>query len=258
VKNSFELLEDIGSQAIYERTHISRNTIEAIIAKEFDSISRVQFNGFVAIIEREFQIDLRELKIEYNLSHEIEVEVEEKELAPVIKKESHLKKYIILTFVFIGITAFFLLKDSNMMLNKESVELNNSHIELAKENLELAKVSSSSRAVVVYEQKLQSSSSVEKRKKIEILYVHPKSNLWIGIVDLDTKKKRQFTTKEPIELNASKSYLISLGHGYVSFELDGEEFDYKEKSNIRFFYEPYSIKKISRQEFKKRNQGKNW
>ena len=255
MKSSFELLKEIGSQAIYERTHISRVTIEAIIEKKFETISRVQFNGFVAIIEREFDIDLRELKIEYNLSHDIEVEVEEKELAPVIKKESHLKKYIILGTLFVSITAYFMLKDTSRNESKIGVELNNSHIELAKEKIELAKSSSSSLKKI---EVLEVSSSSSSEALIETLYIYPKSNLWIGIIDLETHKKKQYTTREVIELNASKSYIFTLGHGYVSFELGGEDFNYKDKNHIRFHYEPNTLKKISKKEFKEYNQGKNW
>ncbi len=267
MKTGFELLEELGSQEIYERTHITCKTINSIIAKDFDDISTVQFNGFIKIIEREFNLDLRELKIEYNLSQNIEVEVEkEKEIAPVIKKESHVKKYIFFALLFVAITLFFLLKVEHASSDEESYELNNSYIELAKTNIASEKerivvennISSATVSSEINSNSIMSSIDSDVMQKVENFYIYPKANLWIGIIDLTTHKKQQFTTKEPIELNSSKSYLFTLGHGFVTFELDNEEFDYSEKTNTRFYYEPYKLKKINRNEFKKYNKGKSW
>ena len=267
MKTGFELLEELGSQEIYERTHITCKTINSIIAKDFDDISTVQFNGFIKIIEREFNLDLRELKIEYNLSQNIEVEVEkEKEIAPVIKKESHVKKYIFFGLVFVTITALFLIKLGTHSNDEESYELNNSYIELAKVNIKSEKEkefiennsSDNNISIVLDNGSARSSVESSEPQRVENFYIYPKANLWIGIIDLTTHKKQQFTTKEPIELNSSKSYLFTLGHGFVTFELDNEEFDYSEKTNTRFYYEPYKLKKIDRNEFKKYNKGKIW
>ena len=260
MKNSFERLKEIGASAIYEKTHITPSTIEAIINREFHKISRVQFNGFVAIIEREFQLDLRELKIEYNLSQEIEVEEEKKEIAPVVKKESHLKRYLFFLLIFFSVTIYFVFKSSLHDVDESALKLNNTHIEVAKEQLQTKlqteAVASSSSMEAVSSSSMSASSS--QKSLVEYLSIVPKSNLWIGIIALQDGKKEQKTTKEMLELNGSKRYLFVLGHGYVTFHIGEEVYDFKERGTMRFLYENGVLKTLSKAEFRSYNQGKNW
>ena len=55
-------LKSIGSQKIHETTHISKAHVQAILDEKFDNLHSVQLAGFVSILEREYDIDLSELK----------------------------------------------------------------------------------------------------------------------------------------------------------------------------------------------------
>ncbi|MBD3810047.1 MAG: hypothetical protein IE884_05995, partial [Sulfuricurvum sp.] len=63
--NTFEDLLELGTEKIHEQTHISRDKIELVMTKSFAEIGKVQFMGYISILEREYSIDLSDLRQEY-------------------------------------------------------------------------------------------------------------------------------------------------------------------------------------------------
>jgi len=57
-----ELLENSDIKAIAKKTKISESALEAIFANEFCYLKRVQYMGFLSIIEREYKADLNSLR----------------------------------------------------------------------------------------------------------------------------------------------------------------------------------------------------
>ena len=64
---SFEDLQALGANSIHERTHIARAKLEQLLHKSFDELNRVQFMGFVSILEREYGVNLDSLRSEFDL-----------------------------------------------------------------------------------------------------------------------------------------------------------------------------------------------
>ena len=62
MSKELEKLKEIGAQKISEQTHIARVHIQAVIHESFEDLTKIQFLGFVSILEREYSIDLSELK----------------------------------------------------------------------------------------------------------------------------------------------------------------------------------------------------
>ena len=61
-----EKLREIGTHKIFERTHIAKKFVEDILNENFSSMNRVQFAGFLSILEREYNLDLHELSEAYH------------------------------------------------------------------------------------------------------------------------------------------------------------------------------------------------
>ncbi|MDQ7066723.1 MAG: hypothetical protein Q9M40_01265 [Sulfurimonas sp.] len=62
MSEELEKLKSLGAQKIYEDTHIPVLHVQAILYSSFDSLQRVQFLGFISILEREYHVDLSSLK----------------------------------------------------------------------------------------------------------------------------------------------------------------------------------------------------
>ena len=63
--NTFEDLQALGIEKIHEQTHISRDKLELVMGKAYEKIGRVQFMGYISILEREFGVELNNIKEEY-------------------------------------------------------------------------------------------------------------------------------------------------------------------------------------------------
>jgi hypothetical protein len=67
-----EILEENTVNAISTKTNIAENNIDALVAADFEKITRVKTMGFISIIEREYNADLSALKeqaLEYYNTH---------------------------------------------------------------------------------------------------------------------------------------------------------------------------------------------
>lgn len=62
MSDDFEKLKSIGVQKIHEATHIGRIHIQAMLNENFEEMSNVQLFGFISILEREYALDLSELR----------------------------------------------------------------------------------------------------------------------------------------------------------------------------------------------------
>ena len=62
MNDNIKKLEKIGIKKIHEDTHIAVKYIQAILYESFEDTQKVQLLGFMSILEREYDIDLSELK----------------------------------------------------------------------------------------------------------------------------------------------------------------------------------------------------
>lgn len=63
--DTLEQLKTYDIKTIHAKTRISSQSIEELLKHNFSTFPRVRFLGFVAIVEREFHVDLSSYKEEY-------------------------------------------------------------------------------------------------------------------------------------------------------------------------------------------------
>ena len=266
-----EKLRDIGANKIFEQTHIAKKFVEDILNENFASMNKIQFSGFISILEREYNVDLHELREAYNDKFN---KVESKKGEPFVisaqegEKESGNKNlYIAGGLVAAGVLLAVLNfsnpsdpSETKKAPQKQAVEVQTETVEqeLNSTTIEEAKVNLNHLGNTTVE-------TVEPQKEIIIEPVHlgkfeviPRSELWIGIVDLETFKRTQKLGSVPFELASDKNWLLVMGHGYVNFEVNGEEQKFKDEKKVWFAYENGTLHKLTRSEFKEKNRGKAW
>ena len=149
--DGFTKLQKLGSKTISSTTHIPIGHVESILHKEFDKFQKPQFFGFLSILEREYKIDLAELKQEFlfaraevEIAHESNFDIAETEFKRFINPKVILENKKIMYGVLGGLLVLILIILISLIdfssEPKEKIEINNTAIDQAKKNLKLEPV----------------------------------------------------------------------------------------------------------------------
>ncbi len=280
MSQALEELKRIGSLEIHKHTHIPRASIDALINEDFSKMNRIQFNGFVTILEREYLVDLSVLKksgLSYVEEHKNETKVRT-EYVPLEEKSSKLI-YIVIGFVIL-IAAIYFTMFNTQEEAQESYETQGGIVEKVEKEispqiknttLQVEQELNTTLAIMDVNTTSESNSSkidanatdtVEVIAQIipveTLLTITQKSRRWFGYVDLSTHKKNNRTFKGDFDLNGSKDWLLISRPGAVVFEIDDKTKKYKSTRNMRFKYIDKKLTKIRLAEWQKLNKGRVW
>ena len=276
MSEDYEALKKIGIQKIHEDTHIAIVHIKAVMNEEYGAIDKVQFFGFLSILEREYSLNLDDLRVkakEYFKEQNSNSTSENGVFIVPKKSKKFTQLYILLIIIaFVGVillTLNFSSKDDKIEV--QSVE--NVIIQKVKDDIKSAKVENSI-------SELNSSSidvnttAVQKLKKEELEKVIPKeivvkkelqpfkiiakSKVWTGYIEVKTNKKYSKIVKDTLSLNRDKDWLVVLGHSHVTIEANGKKSSFSTNGQLRLLYKDGKVEKISLKEFKKLNRGRKW
>ncbi len=265
MSEELDLLREIGAQKIYEDTHISLKHVQSVIHESFEGLTKVQFLGFISILEREYNQDLSALKVkglEY-FENESPKDLTSRNvfIEPKRSNRQALIYIFVALFVFILVAFFSMSGDSSVTT---PAKIDNSTIVSAQKNINPAAYdlnSSESNSTLLEENTTIPLMVVEKEEVVEVppsLKIIAKSRLWIGYIDRTENIKKQTIIKESLELDPSKEWLLSLGHGHVDIAINGELQEFSTANNIRFLYKDGEIKKLNFRDFKILNEGRAW
>ncbi len=89
--------------------------------------------------------------------------------------------------------------------------------------------------------------------------ITPKSPLWIGIIDLQTYRKKQISISDSFKIELDNSKIIRTGHGYFDIKSQNFNEQYIGGDSKYFIYtREDGLKEISKEEFLGFNRGKEW
>jgi len=84
---NLDKLRAVGAQKIHEQTHISLKYIDAILYESFEGMQKVQLMGFISILEREYHVDLSDLRAQAQVYFQAQKELQSQEEEPDYKKK---------------------------------------------------------------------------------------------------------------------------------------------------------------------------
>lgn len=267
MSEQLDKLQSLGAQKIYETTHIPIKYVQSMLHGSFEGFSKVQFIGFISILEREYQEDLSELKVS-GLAYFDEKTEEVDEGIFVVSQKKNRNKFmylvtIVLIFLIVLVLKFFVFSDTA----NETPVVDNTLIQSAKENIQPSVVLSDENNltqdtnttlindvnVTVAEPEVVEPEIVEETFKIV-----SNSKVWFGYIDVKTNKHYTKTFKGEKDLDPSKTWLLLFGHGYVNMFVNGEVQKFSSREKVRFLYKDNKLSAITIREFKKLNKGRKW
>ncbi len=251
-------------QTLQYRTKIAPQYIKALLERDFSKFSKVQFLGFVSILEREFGLNLDSYREEFlqfsGAKQEQTPEVEEFRVKKESISDKNSKKLLLIALIAAIIASFGLYKFlSSSAPKKSDVVLDDTLMKEAKAKIEIKKQNIIDKKAKESVKELNTTVVKDVDKVIQhTITILPKRRLWVGFIDMKSGKKTQDVIDSPYELNASKSWLIVFGHGYLNIQYDKELFKYSSRKKLWFMYEDGKLQKIDRAEFKRNNGAKAW
>jgi hypothetical protein len=213
--------------------------------------------------------------------------------APKNERVKSLLKVVAISISLVLIVlAWFFYYSNNLELksSKSSTEDMQNLVKEAKVNLEHTKEMNDSELKIIYEDSNSSSvvednSSISEDKNISTpivkesnstaikksevvedesesiakdeLYIQPIYKAWIGVIYLDNREKKSYTTVDKIYIDTDREQLIALGHDKVKLFLNQKEFNF-DSDRLRFIYRDGELKTLTFSEFRELNRGRNW
>jgi hypothetical protein len=270
MSDSLDKLKNIGAQKIYEDTHIPAEHVQAILYESFEGLSKIQFIGFISILEREYGEDLGDVRaagIAYfndkTLPNDAITDDAIFKASPNKKKTTVL--YIIGAIILFIIAIFYTMQSANKTV--ESATKENKIVKKVKNTIvsesNITENNSSDIKPIVKVDTNESNLSKPEVKKeskgvSDSLKIIAKTKVWLGYIDVATNKKYQKTFEGEFDLDPTKEWLLLFGHGYVDIEINGIKEEFSKKSTLRLHYKDGKVEKISLDEFKRLNRGNKW
>ncbi|WP_101022776.1 sialidase [Helicobacter pylori] len=265
---NLQILKEVGVAEICKATKIASKNIHSILEKRYESLSRVHARGFIQILEREYKIDLSAWMKEFDkactlkegVGEEQNQETDPEETAKkplkveldysinqantsLSKKSSKWKPFVIVLGVIVIILVVVIIQNSSSLKEEREQE---SAIKSG------TKKSSSNKANPTEENKPEPTPKLEEKHKEQeqkqeaikedpnTIYIIPKKDVWVEVIDLDEKKnsfQKVFKKKYPLETKNHR-LLLRFGHGHLSLKNNHQEQDYNDSKTRRFLYEP--------------------
>ncbi|UFS62314.1 hypothetical protein LOH54_11760 [Sulfurimonas sp. HSL-3221] len=280
-----ETLKQIGIADLSMRTHISTDNMQKLLAGDFDAFSAIQFNGFVTIIEREFDVDLTEWRQQFAASGPAPLEPlaasEEDPFANVAKSKKRQRLTVaalVAALLAVIIVTYLVLGTGG---KTEKFELNNTAIDQARATMAamntttapstLAEadaiqeahqnIAAEPNATVAEENASVAAAEavpVENSVYEDVILRPISTSIWLGVIDAKTHKRSVYTTEEPVRLDGTKAWLIVTGHGYFSLDCGGKELHFKQSERVLLEYNEGVCRELDETEFRARNKGQVW
>lgn len=267
---TFEDLQELGVSVLHEQTHIARNKLELLLTKSFDELTRVQFMGFVSILEREYGIDLSFLREEYDQfvhAHPSTLVAKESVILQVNSRSKQM-------WVFGGIAAIIVLIAIASIVqgqlsvdpSQEVMQLSSADVKVVDQNTDVIVPLEINTTVVtpvveanVSALKNESNVSMQPAENFEnAVSIKPMTRAWVGMMDLTTGVKTQKITSKPIMIDRSKNTLYMFGHGRLKITTPEGKKTLKEKDAVWFIVEDGKLQQISEEQFSAKNNGTTW
>lgn len=265
--STFEDLQALGTEKIHERTHISRDKIELVMTKSYGEIGRVQFMGYMSILEREYGVDLTALKEEYTEFHNTNTNLLKPKSSVILQSAANSKpKWVVAGIVLILIMmagGYFL--QGKMSAEPQDGVMEFSAVAVLPDDVNVTENNETNMSNETNVTTPTVSNDTNQTAKLsqpfaagKELAIRPVYKVWYGMIDMASGKKIQNVTADPIVIDTTKNWLILLGHGRVEIESSTGKTLLQENNTVHFIYENGSLKQISGDEFIERNGGKNW
>lgn len=267
---SFEDLQELGANVIHEQTHISRSKLELLLNKSYTDLTRVQIMGFISILEREYGIDLSNIRHEYDDFMHTHPEVIAPKSSVILQAASRSRqKWVlggIVAIVVLIVLASMTQGQLTISPSDDIIKLSTTDVQVVDQNIDVALPVEANTTIVtpivdvnVSIAKKEQNTTIPSVINVETaISIKPAVKVWVGMMDMTTGQKTQKVTKDLIILDVSKNTLFMFGHGRLEITTPDGKKTLKERNTVWFTFENGKLKQINEAQFVEINKGTSW
>ncbi len=280
--DAIEELKKIGLQKISDETHIYIENLKSLLNKDFSVLHKTKTFGFIQILEKKYNVDLSDLKKEYQLYLKENKPKEEKItiLPPKQPNYKNIILYLLLTFAILVLISFYIIKNStdqnsttsdlNVVQNSAVLKETQKNLDNLTKEISTTPISQEQNITVDLDTIKNSSVLFDTDNNIDqnisnqiqplhqTLVIKPATSLWVGIIYLDNYQRKSYLTSKEIDLDPSRDQLILTGHSKFDILHNNELAFFSSEKKVRFLYQDGTLSEITQQEFKELNGGVEW
>ncbi|MDD5405481.1 MAG: hypothetical protein PHE73_00910 [Sulfurovaceae bacterium] len=262
-----EILEENSVQSINNKTKISIDTLNKIIARDFSSFKKVQAFGFISILEREYGgriDDLRRDCEDYFASH---LKEEVTFIAPNVVKTTSKPQWLLWLagFGIFALATYFLIQSSTSNDRPEyKEEINATKSAAVNQPIEAnttINANAAEKNITIPAAAIDSNRSLAKdnnASSVSQLKIVPKSKLWFGMMDIDTKELQNSIISDAFNIDMSKQWLIATSKASFSLQSSQGTKEYKDYHVHYFKADKNGFAEITKEEFVTLGGPKRW
>jgi len=275
---------------VAERTKISERNLQKLVNREFGGLPRPQAFGFVAIIEREFGVDLSALREEMNHFYQNRPTqtgepIFSREDLPSARRQGGGAGWAVLGIVLLLVGAgYYYYQNSVKQTPSKEAEISKALAEAERnmtatpsftqaeteaQKVEAEAQESQNQAAAPAEPNTQEADDAKTKRAsepepepyvpLDPVIVEPTVKLWLGIIDLKTHKRRVKIIQRPFDIDSHGKKLLLTGHG--RFEIsdgEGNIIKLNDAKKHYFLIENGVLQEIDEGAFRRYNGGKGW
>ncbi|MDR3346972.1 MAG: hypothetical protein LBS73_07335 [Campylobacteraceae bacterium] len=271
-KISAKTLEEIGLKEVSRKTYIELSYIKLMAEKNFSKLQRIKTLGFVKIIQRECGVDMSEWVAEFEAYlNSGGKSVDDKVIKTPQSREHKDTGKNKSVFMFISVafllffTVFFYVFIKGRTGNIEHVASPN-----VSYNESVIVPDDTNEILVIDQSEIEGSVVIPPVEEIKSTstqplgsgtkaFLSPHTQLWVGIVELGTFKRKTYLQQEDIDLDTGKEQILISGHGDFAINMEnGTSIKFNPRNRIYLHIKDSIVKEISMNDFMTLNQGRLW
>ncbi len=279
-----DIVEKYTIREISYQTKISITNLEKVLAKDFESLSRLKAFGFLSILEREYKADLSEIREEAN-QYYMQFSGSKNSVVNVPltdEKKGNSKFFLFVILALLGYASwyFFMQFDKKHLSEMipfidESIIENFMH-DKSDDNSSVEAVSTSVVAItkievskepevkqaevkqenIVQEDTIQEDKKEEDKKEEKIQAVKqvvsivPVNRLWFGLIDLESRVRDHFSIADAYVLDvSSKRWLVATSSASFSLQSKSDTKAFSNNKEHYFLIDKEEIKVLTKSEY---------
>ncbi|MBN2721491.1 MAG: hypothetical protein JXQ77_01580 [Campylobacterales bacterium] len=264
-----EILEENSVQSIHNKTKISIDVLNKIIAKDFTSFKKVQLFGFISILEREYGGRIDDLHDECEEYFAANIKEDIPFIAPDVVKKTSKPKWLIwlAAFGILALATYFFMQSriqNDIPVYKEEINLttlNNINHKIEANSTINTNTTKKDTNVTIPALTVDSNTSLDMDNNVTVsqqLKIIPKTKLWFGIMNLETKELKNSIISNAFDVDTTKQWLIATSKASFSLQTSQglKEFaDYK----VHYFkVDNTGFEEITKEQFDALGGPKKW